>query len=179
MLGISGYGAYQQFGSYGAYSASGAGTTPMGYGNVPAGRIAVNAGQAEDISPARLKQLKRSGQVECESCKNRMYQDGSNESDVSFKAPGHIAPSASASTVMAHEQQHVANAYQKEADGEGKVVSATVQLKTAVCPECGRSYVSGGQTNTMIKYTESNPYGKAAKAQDAASLIGREIDYAV
>ena len=29
--------------------------------------------------------------VECQTCKNRRYQDGSNEM-VSFKAPGHISP---------------------------------------------------------------------------------------
>jgi hypothetical protein len=168
MLGISGYGAYQQFGTYGAYGTSGA-----------SGQFNVSDGQSEDVSPARLRQLKRSGQVECETCKNRKYQDGSNESDVSFKSPGHISPSASASTVMAHEQQHVANAYEKEADKNAKVISASVQIKTSVCPECGRSYVSDGQTNTMIKYTESNPYGREAKSQDAASLIGSNIDYAV
>lgn len=179
MLGLSGYGAYQQFGTYGAYSGLGAASTPMGLGKTTANVGTGSVGQMEDVSPARLRQLKQTGQVECETCKNRTYQDGSNESDVSFKSPGHISPGASASTVMAHEQQHVANAYEKEAKGEGKVVSASVQLKTAVCPECGRSYVAGGQTNTMIKYTESNPYGKAAKAQDAAKLIGKNIDYAV
>ena len=52
---------------------------------------------------------------ECQTCKNRKYQDGSNESDVSFKAPGHISPQSSAAAVRAHEQMHVTNAYQKAA----------------------------------------------------------------
>ena len=29
--------------------------------------------------------------VECQTCKNREYVDGSNEPDVSFKTPGKIA----------------------------------------------------------------------------------------
>ncbi len=134
----------------------------------------------EEPSAAEIKAMKRSGQVKCETCSTRMYQDGSNESDVSFKAPGHISPQSSASTVMAHEQQHVANAYQKAGSGNGQVVGATVSLKMATCPECGRSYVAGGQTNTAIKYNESTPYGTEAKSFDAANgAIGGIIDAAV
>lgn len=33
----------------------------------------------QDISSARLKAMKRSGQVECETCANREYKDGSDE----------------------------------------------------------------------------------------------------
>ena len=121
----------------------------------------------------------KSSPAECQTCKERKYQDGSNESDVSFKAPGHISPEASASTVMAHEQQHVANAYQKAAQKGGPVVSCSVSLHTAVCPECGTSYVSGGTTNTSISYpNESNPYQQNKKAQDAIRLKGANIDYA-
>ena len=134
---------------------------------------------AQQMPLAELKSLKRAGKVECETCKNRQYQDGSNESDVSFKTPGHIDPGSSGARVMAHEQEHVSNAYEKAAKGNGKVISATVKLQTAVCPECGRSYVAGGVTNTTIKYNEDNPYGKAAKSRDAAELIGSQIDYAV
>lgn len=116
---------------------------------------------------------------ECQTCKERKYQDGSNESDVSFKAPGHISPEASASAVMAHEQQHVSNAYQKAAENGGEVVSCSVSLRTAVCPECGTVYVSGGKTNTAISYTdETNPYQKDKKAQDAIRYTGANIDYA-
>jgi hypothetical protein len=39
----------------------------------------------QDISSARLKAMKRSGQVECETCANREYKDGSDEVNVSFK----------------------------------------------------------------------------------------------
>lgn len=126
----------------------------------------------------KVKSGHRSSPADCQTCKERKYQDGSNETDVSFKAPGHISPKASASTVMAHEQQHVANAYQKAAEKDGKVISCSVSLHTAVCPECGTVYVAGGTTSTAISYpNESNPYQKNKKAQDAVRFKGANIDY--
>lgn len=114
---------------------------------------------------------------ECQTCKNRKYQDGSNE-NVSFKSAAHISPSSAGSAVRAHEGEHVSNAFSKAAEKNGKVVSASVSIRTSICPECGRTYVSGGTTNTMLKYpNESNPYQKERKAQDAMNLIGSQIDY--
>ncbi len=116
---------------------------------------------------------------ECETCKNRKYQDGSDEM-VSFKSPAHISPQSAPAEVRAHEQEHVTNAYAKAATGNGKVISATVSLHTAVCPECGRSYVSGGTTNTQIKYyNEENPYQQELKATDHAKYSGMNMDFAV
>ena len=116
---------------------------------------------------------------ECETCNNRKYQDGSNE-NVSFKSASHISPEAAGSAVRAHEGEHVSNAYTKAAQNNGKVVNASVSIHTSVCPECGRTYVSGGTTNTMIKYSnEDNPYQKNQKALDAVSLVGANIDYAI
>lgn len=132
------------------------------------------AGQSD-----RVKGGYKSSPADCQTCKERKYQDGSNEADVSFKAPGHISPESSASTVMAHEKQHVSNAYQKAAEKQGQVVSCRVSLQTAICPECGTAYVSGGTTSTSISYPdESNPYQKNKKAQDAIRLTGANIDYA-
>ena len=125
---------------------------------------------------AETKALKRSGAIECQTCKNRKYQDGSDEM-VSFKAPGHISPQASGSRVRAHEQEHVSNAYSKAADGDGKVISASVSLKTAICSECGRSYVSGGTTTTQIKYNMDNPYEENKKKYEAESLAGQFVEY--
>lgn len=114
---------------------------------------------------------------ECETCKNRKYQDGSNE-NVSFKTATHISPNAAGSAVRAHEGEHVANAYSKAAKDNGKVVNASVSIRTSVCPECGRTYVSGGTTNTTIKYSnEENPYQKNQKALDATYMVGANIDY--
>lgn len=113
---------------------------------------------------------------ECETCKNRKYQDGSTE-NVSFKAATHISPNAAGSAVRAHEGEHVANAYSKAAEDNGKVVNASVTIRTSVCPECGRTYVSGGTTNTTIQYSnEENPYQKNQKALDAAYLVGANVD---
>lgn len=116
---------------------------------------------------------------QCETCKSRKYQDGSNE-NVSFKSAAHISPEAAGSAVRAHEGEHVSNAYTKAAQNNGKVINASVSIHTSVCPECGRTYVSGGTTNTMIQYSnEKNPYQKNQKALDAMNLTGANIDYAV
>ena len=129
------------------------------------------------IPQSEIKKMEQTGQIECETCKNRKYQDGSDEM-VSFKAPGHISPQASVATVMAHEQQHVSNAYSKAGENNGKVVSASVTLHTSICPECGRSYVSGGVTNTAIKYINDS-YGASKKNYDAAKgAVGGNIDLA-
>ena len=127
------------------------------------------------VKDPRINSMKRNGQIECQSCKERKYQDGSDE-NVSFKSPGHISPEASATTVRAHEQEHVANAFTKASNEDGKVVMASVSLKTEICSECGRSYVAGGETTTQIKYSESNPYSQAAKVQDASILIGNNVN---
>jgi len=118
----------------------------------------------------------KSNPAECETCKRRKYQDGSNEM-VSFKAAGHIDPDNAASVVMSHEQEHVANAYQKADTGNGEVVRASVRLKTSVCPECGRTYISGGETNTQIRYyNEDNPYQKDLKSSDRSKYLGANVD---
>ncbi len=115
---------------------------------------------------------------DCETCKRRKYQDGSDEM-VSFKSAAHISPEASASRVMAHEMEHVANAYEKAAEKGGQVMSCGVSLHTAICPECGRSYVSGGVTRTAIKYpNEKNPYMKGLKSMHSMALKGANLDLA-
>lgn len=121
---------------------------------------------------------RKSTPEECQTCKERKYQDGSDE-NVSFKAASHISPEAAAQTVRAHEGEHVSNAYSKASEGNGKVISASVSIHTSICPECGRTYVSGGTTNTQIRYSdESNPYQRNQKALDALALTGSTIDYA-
>ena len=114
---------------------------------------------------------------ECQTCKNRKYVDGSNEANVSFKNAAHISPEAASSAVRAHEGQHVSNAYHKAATQNGEVVSASVRVQTSVCPECGRSYISGGVTDTQIRYyNESNPYQQDLKQTDGIKLRGANVD---
>lgn len=149
-----------------------AGSTASGTGE---SKPVVNPGESMKVAPGR-----KSSPAECQTCKERKYQDGSDEM-VSFKSAAHISPEASASTVRAHEQEHVSNAYKKAAKGGGKVISANVSLQRAICPECGRSYISGGTTSTKISYPneQTNPYAKNKKAADASVLIGSNIDLAV
>ena len=61
-----------------------------------------------------------SSSEECQTCKNRKYQDGSDEM-VSFKSAAHISPQAAAGRVRAHEGEHVSNAYDKAAQKNGTV----------------------------------------------------------
>ena len=111
-----------------------------------------------------------------ETCKeNANIQDGSDEMVSVTKSASHISPSASASAVRAHEQEHVSNAFKKAATDGGKVLQASVSLKTAICPECGTSYVAGGETTTKISYTnEENPYQKQKKNPGQPALYRTE-----
>lgn len=134
----------------------------------------INPGESTEKKPGR-----KSSPAECETCKHRKYQDGSNEM-VSFKSATHISPTAAASAVRAHEGEHVSNAYKKAAQNNGKVIQAAVSIHTAICPECGRTYVSGGETKTQIKYyNESNPYQQNMKSADAGKYSGMNLDAAV
>ncbi|MCM1283131.1 MAG: hypothetical protein NC180_02080 [Muribaculaceae bacterium] len=146
-----------------------------------AGSLRLPGQEAPDAAHADKDEQKKAGRrsspAECETCKNRKYKDGSDEANVSFKSASHISPEAAGAAVRAHENEHVANAYNKAAKNNGKVLSATVSIHTAICPECGRSYISGGTTNTMIRYTnEENPYQKELKAADATRLRGAHLD---
>lgn len=130
------------------------------------------------LYPVSNAERARTPDTTCETCENRKYQDGSDE-NVSYKAPTRISPERAASAVRAHEQEHVNNAYSEAAKNEGRVLSANVSLKTAICPECGRSYVAGGTTTTQIKYfNEDNPYQQDLKASDAIKYKGMNVDLA-
>lgn len=122
---------------------------------------------------------KKTTEGECKTCKERKYQDGSDE-NVSFKSASHISPEAAGSAVRAHEGEHVSNAYSKAAKDGGKVLQASVCIRTAICPECGRTYVAGGTTTTKIKYgNEKNPYVENLKNSDNGLLSGMNLDTGV
>lgn len=168
------------------------------YGNIPniSDSDRANRPGAEDIArgekkednglrlPGEEKENKKKYGIEdpaeeCQTCKNRKYKDGSDEM-VSFKTAQHVSPESAASAVRAHEQEHVSNAYKKAATENGKVISASVSIHMAVCPECGRTYVSGGTTQTQIKYyNEDNPYQQDLKTADSTKYAGMNLDYGV
>ncbi|MCH5347981.1 MAG: hypothetical protein J1E40_01535 [Oscillospiraceae bacterium] len=94
---------------------------------------------------------RRFDSFECQTCKNRRYQDGSDDPGVSFQTPTKVNPNAAGAAVRSHEQEHVSR-NQAKARQEGKeIVSQSVTIHTAICPECGRVYISGGTTRTTIR----------------------------
>ncbi len=114
---------------------------------------------------------------ECETCKNREYVDVSHDANVSFKTPGKISAKASYGKVLSHEMEHVAHAKSEDAKEGTTLLSSSVTLQYSICPECGSSYVAGGNTRTQIAYDESNPYERERKAYEGSFLIGSTIDY--
>lgn len=94
-------------------------------------------------------------EAECQTCKERKYQDGSDDPGVSFKTPTNIAPEQAASAVRGHENEHVVREQAKARQEDRKVVSQSVTYHTDICPECGKVYVSGGTTRTVTKANES------------------------
>jgi len=157
---------------YTPYIPGTAGTSSSGVSSSEESKAILNPGESTKVMPG-----KKSSPAECETCKERKYQDGSDEM-VSYKGAAHIDPGASTGKVMAHEQEHVSNAYSKAAKGEGKVMQASVQLKMAICPECGRSYCAGGVTNTKIKYP-ADKFCQNKKSADRQGLVGANFDAAV
>ena len=88
---------------------------------------------------------------ECQTCKNRTYQDGSNDLGVSFKTPTRLTPEKAAYAVRAHESEHVARAGAQAQREDKEIVSQSVTYRTGVCPECGKTYIAGGTTQTVFR----------------------------
>ena len=116
-------------------------------------------GRIQYLSPEGLnglaEQSKSAQEVmeegECQTCEKRKYQDGSSDPGVSFKTPTNVAPEQAASAVRGHEREHVVRE-QAEAQRENReIVSQSVTYHTAICPECGKVYVSGGTTRTSTR----------------------------
>lgn len=178
-LGLNQYNSYGSYaGGMGYQNAYASGAVSAGFqatGGVEGAKkpgAILNPNESTKVMPG-----KKSSPAECQTCKERKYQDGSNEANVSFKAAAHVSPEAAGTAVRAHEGQHVANAYKKAAEGNGTVLQASVSIHTAVCPECGRTYVSGGTTDTKIRYgNEKNPYVQNAKNADRGVLAGMNFD---
>lgn len=104
----------------------------------------------EEQSPSSAVQRK-DDTGECQTCKNRKYQDGSDDPGVSYKTPTSIDADMANAAVRSHEREHVGRE-QFQAQQEGReVVFQTVTIHNAICPECGRIYVSGGTTRTVTR----------------------------
>ncbi len=122
---------------------------------------------------------RRFDSYECKTCENRKYQDGSDDSGVSFQTPTKIDPKAAAAQVRGHEQEHVVrNQAKAKRDGD-EIVSQSVTLHTGICEECGKVYISGGTTRTMLKRGGDQAEKFAVGMDDPAKQKGAALDMAV
>ena len=107
-------------------------------------------------TPANANENAKSAQEifeegECQTCENRKYQDGSDDPGVSFKTATHLSPEQAATAVRGHEMEHVVREQAKASREDRQVISQSVTIQTAICPECGTVYASGGTTTTVTK----------------------------
>lgn len=138
-------------------------------GQSGSGGEAAGTGEAQGTQGAEGVQ-KAAEEGKCQTCEQRKYKDGSNDPGVSFKTATRVAPEQAASAVRGHEREHVVREQAKAKREDRRVVSQSVALKTSICPECGKVYVSGGVTRTT---TASNPEPKDTAPVQAEAQEGR------
>lgn len=113
-----------------------------------------------DVPTTEQEPMKSAREVfeegECQTCENRKYQDGSDDPGVSFKTATKLSPEEAATAVRGHEMEHVVREQAKAAREDREVISQSVTIKTAICPECGTVYTSGGTTRTVTKGAAKN-----------------------
>lgn len=133
---------------------------PQNVGNIGDGP------DSEATGPESVQKTVEEG--ECQTCKERKYQDGSDDPGVSFKTASHIDPDQAAAAVRGHEQEHVVREQAKAVREDREVVSQSVSIHTAICPECGRTYISGGTTRTVTRAnSDPQPEAETDKTQGA------------
>lgn len=99
---------------------------------------------------SRMDKAEAKDDGKCETCENRRYQDGSDDPGVSFKSASKISGNAEAA-VRGHEQEHVTRNRAKAERENKEIVYQSVVIKHAICPECGKNYVAGGETTTVTR----------------------------
>jgi hypothetical protein len=108
------------------------------------------------------------GVGDCETCKSRTYQDRSSDGGVSMQSPTQLSPEEAASAVMSHEREHAArDAAQAKSEGRD-VIYNNIRLFSSICPECGKTYISGGQSQTV---TEKKPEEQQGLLQQPGQLM--------
>jgi hypothetical protein len=113
--------------------------------------------------------------TECQTCRSRKYSDGSSDPTVSFQTPTKLSPEQADTAVRSHEQEHVVHEQARARESGKRVVSQSVAIHTAICPECGRSYVSGGTTTTVTKPV-SGQSAYSSSGSTAGSSSGAMVD---
>lgn len=109
------------------------------------------------VQKKETEKTKKDKEYECKTCSERVYKDESHDGGVSFQAASNISMSNSGVAVASHENEHYTreNARAKE---DGKVVLKNdVKIFYSKCPECGRMYASGGETETVIASKKADP----------------------
>ncbi len=125
--------------------------------------------QVENKTAAGIEKKEINKIDDCKTCSERRYIDDSNDGGVSFQSATKINPSQVASAVMGHEKEHYTRE-QTQAKLDGKeVVSNEIKLSKSICPECGKVYVSGGETTTVTK-GEVNPSKKALEKNEVQGI---------
>ena len=77
---------------------------------------------------------------------------------MSFKSAARVSPQAAESAVRGHEAEHVSRDRAEAQRSDREVVYQSVIIKRAICPECGKSYVSGGQTTTVTRKAQEKRF---------------------
>lgn len=153
--------------------------------DLPAGASASAA--ADTAAPAgdpRIQEERARANVEndkfnreCETCNNRKYVDGSNDPGVSFKSPQAVAPEQSFNMVLGHEMEHVSRDRNQFEQQGGKVLFQNVVLHSAICPDCGRPYIAGGETTTVARTGSGEDFANDFKVgQQQPGAPGSKVD---
>ena len=122
------------------------------YGDEPRAeqpKAAITAEEGSDAAAGAEGVREAMEEGECQTCEQRKYQDGSDDAGVSYQTPTHIAPEQAGSAVRGHEMEHVTRERAKAIREGREVISQSVTVHTAICPECGKAYISGGTTRTV------------------------------
>lgn len=126
----------------------------------------------EDASQGVEGAQKALEEGKCETCEKRKYQDGSDDMGVSFQTPTRIAPEQVASAVRGHEMEHVVREQAKARREDRRVVSQSVTIHTDICPECGKTFVSGGTTRTVTAASREVEQPAPEKQEEGFSVMG-------
>ncbi len=125
------------------------------------------AGKTSGPAPGVESAQQAAEEGRCETCEKRKYQDGSDDMGVSFQTPTRVDPDLAASAVRGHENEHVVREQAKAQREDRKVVSQSVTLHTDICPECGKTFISGGTTRTTTKADTDQMSNAQQQEQDA------------
>ncbi len=107
----------------------------------------------------------------CETCSTRRYQDNSMDSGVSFQSPTRISPQQASSTVVSHEKEHFTREAVKAEVENKDVLVNSIRIHSAICPECGKAYVSGGETTTVTRTRKNESPSPVEEVQTDGHLL--------